>query len=370
MILTQKEILSKIGVIAEKQGLKAWAVGGIVRDGYLGKEDTKDIDITVEGPADKLADYAVKTWGGKKAKFEAYGTHRVSLKNGINLDFVRSRKELYVTPAALPSVSPGTLEEDLFRRDFTSNAWAVSILPKNFGLSFDPYGAQKDIDRKLIRVLHDKSFQDDPTRLFRAVRFAGRFDWQIESKTDMLIKDAVARDYPSLLTRPRIRMEFIKILNEEHFERIVKLMDAYGLSKYITPQFKWDARLARARNLVERLGLISCIFAECRPEWVLEMQLRKEAAQEIIYACEVYAQKRAPLKKLTDSQKNIIHTLLPNLPAAALEPCLITGGEIGKMGFKGASISTLISRVQKLQWEGKIKTKEEAKKEILRLTKD
>lgn len=365
--MCHKEILFALGERAAALGLNAWVVGGAVRDLYLGKTEIKDIDITVDGAADELCAFAVKKWGGKAEKFGQYLTLRAAFKNGINLDFVRSRKEVYPKPAALPVVSPGTLKEDLFRRDFTVNAWALSIMPGTFGHGKDFYGAQSDIDARLIRVLHDNSFKDDPTRLYRAVRFAGRFEWNIEKHTHKLMLKAMEKDYPALLSRPRVLKEFVKILDEDEFERIFKLMDAYGLSKFITPGLKWSPVLAKARTRGERAGILSCVYSPGRPEWLEALQFRKEAAREIIAACEIYETKKSPLKELTSMQKNIIAALMPSLPQQALEPCVITGGEIEKMGFKGAAISTLMSRVQKMQWEGKIRSKEAAIKELSRL---
>lgn len=352
-----KEILNQIGAEAERLGLKAWAVGGLVRDEYLGINDTLDIDITVEGEADALAHFAAKKWHGKLEQFLRYGTFRVALKNGINLDFVRARKEIYPHPASLPVVSPGTLGEDLFRRDFTANAWAKSILPSNYARSFDPYGAQKDIDKKQIKILHAKSFLDDPTRMWRAVRFAGRFGWQIETSTEKLLKEAVQREYGALLTWPRLRQEFIKILQEEQFERIFKLMDAYGLSRFINKDLKWTPALEKAKNTVERAGVLGIMLGR---KFVEDLQLRKEMFNEIAYALEVYGDKKSPLKKMSAAQKNIILAVEPGLPAHALEECFAAGGEIEELGFKGPEISSVTARIRERQWQGKITSKEEA----------
>lgn len=169
-----KEVLLAIGAYAQKLGTKAWLVGGAVRDFYL-KKETLDIDITFEGNVEPLANLCLRRWGGTKHKFTQFGTYRVELESGLKLDLVRARKETYPRPAALPVVEPSVIKDDLFRRDFTVNAWAVSIWPQDFAASFDPFSARQDIDAGLVRVLHDKSFLDDPTRLFRALRFAGRF---------------------------------------------------------------------------------------------------------------------------------------------------------------------------------------------------
>ena len=186
-----KDQLYAIGAYASKLGLKAWVVGGAVRDFYL-KKSTLDIDLAFDGNQESVAGFCVKQWGGGKRKFSQFGTFRVNLDNGLKLDMVRARKETYPYPGSLPVVSfSKEMKDDLFRRDFTTNAWCFSILPQNFGQPYDPFGARKDIDAGIVRILHDKSFLDDPTRMFRAVRFAGRFGWRLAPKTERLLREAV-----------------------------------------------------------------------------------------------------------------------------------------------------------------------------------
>ena len=113
-----KELLHSIGEYAGKLGLKAWVVGGAVRDFYRGK-DTQDLDLTFEGSPEAVAGFCIKKWGGEKKRFSQFNTYRVKLNNGLKLDLVQARKEYYARPGALPQVSPSTIKDDLFRRDFS-----------------------------------------------------------------------------------------------------------------------------------------------------------------------------------------------------------------------------------------------------------
>lgn len=354
-----KDILLAIGAYAQKLGTRAWLVGGAVRDFYL-KKDTLDIDLTFEGNVEPLANLCVRRWGGSKHKFSQFGTYRVELDNGLKLDLVRARKETYPQPAVLPVVSPSGVKDDLFRRDFTVNAWAVSIWPQNFAESYDPFGAQADIDAGLIRILHAKSFLDDPTRLFRALRFAGRFGWALAPQTETLLKQAVQEQYPLLLTRERVCREFIKILEEKHPEPVFQLLEQYKLNDFIYPGLKWTDSLHQAKTMPQRLGILVCSMGKSGGVFLKSLRLPKELTQELNTAWNVCEAQRAPLGPLTDLQKTILQLVYPGLPASALEPCLIRGSDLKARGFLGSKISAALDYCCQLQWKGLISTPQEA----------
>lgn len=364
MILPKyRTILKEIGARADALKIKAWIVGGSVRDFYLGL-DTQDIDITVDGDAGKLAEFCVKKWGGKKEKFNDFGTYRVSLERGLKLDFVRARREVYPAPSALPKVSPSGIKEDLFRRDFTANAWARGILPQNFGESYDPFSAQKAIDGGYIKILHDKSFEDDATRMYRAVRFAGRFGWKVEKNTQRLLKIAVKEEYPLLLSRERIRTELIKILEEKKLKEIFKLMDSYGLSGFIYPGLKYTPKLLKAADLKEKIGVLALTLGDSGEMFLSSMSLPRGIKNEVKETLDCYLRKESPLKTLSVTQKNILRIMLPKSPEAAFEPCFVKGGELMGFGVTQKNISSVLKELRRLQWRGKIKNREEALKKI------
>ncbi len=355
-----KEQLYAIGTYAQKLGLKAWVVGGAVRDFYL-KRPTQDIDLVFDGNQESVAGFCVKHWGGGKRKFSQFGTFRVNLASGLRLDMVRARKENYPYPAALPEVEfSKDIKDDLFRRDFTTNAWCFSILPKTFGKLQDAYGSQKDIDAGVIRVLHDKSFLDDPTRMYRAVRFAGRFGWKLSPKTERLLRAAVKEEYPLLLTRERFSREFLKILREKKIKEIFALMEKYDLLKFAWPGLRWDDALLRTDLMGERTGILVCLMGASGEDFLRSMHLPKEFAQAIHGAWKVTQEKMCPLAPLTPLQLEILKAVLPGLCPGALEPCFVRGRELKDLGLSGRRISGALDRVRKAQWNGEVTTREEA----------
>ena len=355
-----KEQLYSVGLYAKKLGLKAWVVGGAVRDFYLHR-DTLDIDLAFSGNQESVAGFCVKHWGGGKRKFSQFGTFRVNMADGLKFDMVRTRKESYPYPGSLPEVefSPD-IKDDLFRRDFTTNAWCFSILPETFGKTQDPFGAQKDIDAGVSRILHDKSFLDDPTRMYRAARFAGRFGWRIAPKTERLLREAVKGEYPLLLTRERFCREFLKVLKEKRIKEMFALMEKYDLLKFAWPGLVWNDALLRSEDVAERTGILVCLLGASGENFLRSLHLQKEFSQEIFGAWRVTQEKMSPLTGLSPLQKAILRAVLPGLSPLALEPCVIRGRELKDFGLAGRKISGALDRVRKAQWNGEVKTREDA----------
>ena len=354
-----KETLYTVGEYANKLGLKAWVVGGAVRDFYLHR-DTQDIDLAFSGNQESVAGFCVKRWGGDKHKFSRFFTYRVDLSNGLKLDMIRTRKENYPYPGCLPQVEPSHIKDDLFRRDFTTNAWCCSIMPNNFGQLYDPFGAQKDIERGLVRILHEKSFLDDPTRLYRAVRFAGRFGWKLAPKTERLLCAAVKEEYPLLVSRERFSHEFLKILEEPRVKEIFALMEKYDLLKFAWPGLHWEDNLRGVSGSTERVGVLACQLGDSGEEFVRSLHLPSADSHEIIGAWKVVQEKLSPLSSLSAVKKRIIQAACPRLADLSLEPCVIGGKELKETGLAGRHISAALTRVRKAQWEGEVRNKADA----------
>lgn len=361
-----KEQLYAVGAYSSRLNLKAWVVGGAVRDFYL-KRNTLDIDLAFDGNQESVAGFCVKNWGGDKHKFSQFYTFRVNMDNGLKFDMIRTRKEKYVRPGALPSVEPSTIKDDLFRRDFTVNAWSFSINPENFGELYDPFGAEKDIKAGLIRVLHDKSFLDDPTRMYRAVRFAGRFGWKLAPKTEQLIKKAVEGEYPLLLTRSRFCHEFLKILEEKEVKRIFELMQKYDLLKFAWPGLTWHEGIGKAKDYKERVGIMVCSVGASGSDFLDTLHLSRELNQEILGAWKVLQDKKSPLGSLTPLQQKIIKVIEPTLSKFSLEPSFLKGKDLKEEGIIGRHIATKLNLIRAAQWEGKIKNREGALKYLKNL---
>ena len=204
----------EVGRQAAKKKYAAYIVGGIVRDIIL-KRKNYDLDIVVEGDAIRLARDLAKKWGVKVTVYKKFGTASLETSKGLRVDLATARRESYAHPGALPVVRPGSLKEDLLRRDLTVNAMAIAIGPEGFGRLTDEYGGLADLSKKAVRVLHKNSFIDDPTRIFRAVRFEQRFSFKMEKQTLLLMKAALRNGAPSNVKSPRYFAEFKKILCEE-----------------------------------------------------------------------------------------------------------------------------------------------------------
>jgi len=210
-----KPLLQRVGAIAEAQGLSVYAVGGCVRDWCRGVTAVKDLDVTVEGDGIALARQLAQRLGGTVTAHAAFGTATLRLPGGKGrLDVASCRKETYKRPAAYPTVSAGTLEDDLFRRDFTVNAMAMALNSGRFGALIDPFRGAKDLRGKCLRILHERSFLDDPSRILRGVRFAQRFRLRWDSGTRRAALDALAAQALSWLNAGRLRREMERMLEE------------------------------------------------------------------------------------------------------------------------------------------------------------
>lgn len=231
--------LREIGEYAENLGYKAYIIGGVVRDIVMGKQNL-DIDIIVEGSALDL----IKKYGKEKnLNFHVYPefmTGNIIIDNTLKLDFATARREEYDSPGCYPKVEKANLFEDLYRRDFTINTLAIDITKSNFGKLIDYFNGLVDIKEKRIRILHTLSFIEDPIRILRALRFAGRFGFKIEKKTEELLKHAVEKDILSFAPTGRINLELNLTFNEEKVFDIILLMDKYKILYKLFPRFTID----------------------------------------------------------------------------------------------------------------------------------
>lgn len=214
--------LQAVGQAAQAQRLRVYAVGGCVRDWLLGRADTPDVDFVVEGDAAAFARRLAESTGASVNVHAQFGTATLSWTGraarapaGLRrVDVATCRKETYREPAAYPQVSAGTLEEDLHRRDFTINAMAASVAPEAFGRVHDPFGGRRDLRARRLRILHDRSFMDDPSRILRAARFATRFGCRLEPGTAEELRQALRAGLLERLNRGRARKELGRMLEE------------------------------------------------------------------------------------------------------------------------------------------------------------
>jgi tRNA nucleotidyltransferase (CCA-adding enzyme) len=213
---------------------------------------TFDIDIVIEGDGIRCAEaFAVKL-GASISRHHRFGTASVTLTDGRKLDFATARKERYPQPAHLPVVQPGTLQDDLLRRDFTINTMAIRLESGGLGPIIDHRGGRQDLLRKKIRVLHDASFIDDPTRILRAIRFEQRFGFRIESHTLRLLKDALRDGWLSRVHAHRLRNELILLLKEKTPLRVIKRMRKLTGFGFIAPALTVNSQTFSLFRSVDR----------------------------------------------------------------------------------------------------------------------
>jgi poly(A) polymerase len=236
------QLLVAVGNVAEKSNVKAFVVGGFVRDQLLGRE-SKDVDIVVLGDGIEFANRFAKFLGkGKVITYDRFGTAMLelsgsSLDGGVEkIEFVTARKESYAKDSRKPDVEVGTLEEDLSRRDFTINAIAASVTGDRLGELVDPFGGRGDLERRVIRTPldPDRTFDDDPLRLLRAIRFAAQLSFVIEAK--VLAAITRRKERLSIVSQERITDEFLKILGSPKPSVGFKLMYDTGVMRIVFPE--------------------------------------------------------------------------------------------------------------------------------------
>jgi tRNA nucleotidyltransferase (CCA-adding enzyme) len=254
------ELVHDISGQAAKQEQRVYLVGGVVRDLLLGYPNF-DLDLVVEGDAVKLAQQVAETSKAKLLAHHRFGTAKLRYEN-FTLDLATARKETYARPGALPAVTPGTLKDDLIRRDFSINAMAISLAANDSGELIDPYQGKNDLEHRLIRILHPGSFSDDATRILRAVRYEQRLGFELEAQTAQLLK----RDIPMLdtISGDRIRHELELIFKEKQPELVIKRLGEMGVLPRISPSLKGDGWIAekfdKARRLKKPTQLPSLYF--------------------------------------------------------------------------------------------------------------
>jgi len=225
-------LLTQIGRLADERGVSVYLVGGVVRDLLL-KRENWDLDLTIEGDGIAFARLVADRYGAGLAVFERFATARLTFPDGLKMDIATTRQESYARPALLPMVQPAPIEEDLSRRDFTINAMAVQLNPRQFGRLLDPCEGQRDLQARTIRVLHAGSFQDDPTRIFRAIRFEQRFGFRLERTTVRLLAQAASTNLIQRLSGPRLQNEIMLLFAERDPVRAIARLERLNLLRFL-----------------------------------------------------------------------------------------------------------------------------------------
>ncbi len=403
------DLYRELGTVAAALGVTAYLVGGCVRD-LIFRRENSDLDFVVEGSAIDVAHELVRR---SSSRFELLAEHerfctaalRVKLSREREVDIASARTEYYEYPAALPVVEPSRLEQDLFRRDFSINALAMSLHPDSFGRIIDYYNGMSDLESQLIRVLHPFSFIEDPTRIIRAARFASRFAFHLERKTKVQAQRAIELGIFDNLGGVRLKEEIRMIL--ESPERLVALdvlKEVGGGLRFLDSQVHYDRHIRlyvrRAERLLRRvpltktwlvyLGLLLAgIDATRLVDTLARLQLSEEEKRCILDARSVFHD----LMRLGNNARrsdiyNVLHgyedrslaiaaSLAPTGSAArrhiklyldklrAMKPTL-TGRDLIAMGLpEGRALGKLLSELREALLDGVVKNSDDERKFVL-----
>lgn len=257
-------ILTEIASLADREGYKVFLVGGLVRDMLL-ETSSSDLDIVVEGDGIAFARLVAEEYHGRLAAYERFGTANVLIDGYLKLDIATARTEFYEYPAAMPQVESSTLRQDLYRRDFTINAMAISLNYCTIGTLVDFYNGREDLEKRQLRVLHNLSFIEDPTRIMRALRFIVRYGFTLEEETDSFARKAVQDGVFERLPFRRIWQEVVISLKEDDPYSILYEYWVYGIWTYIFPGHLFDFSLKELSSFLEdKLSFLR--FLERKPD--------------------------------------------------------------------------------------------------------
>lgn len=259
-----QDLLGLIGRLADREGREVFLVGGMVRDIIMGR-GTVDVDIVVNGDGPTFAQALAELTGGSIVVHDRFGTSVLIMPDKRRVDVATARTETYGQAAALPDVTFSVIDYDLQRRDFSVNAIAVALGARDFGAVLDPFDGRADIANKTIRALHDGSFIDDPTRVFRAARFEQRFGFRIDDSTERLLRAAVADGYLKRVSGARVRNEIAALFEESSPAAAVARLQDFGV---------WGALADGLNAGAEASGIIESIPAAAeelaswlKPDW-------------------------------------------------------------------------------------------------------
>ncbi|MBW1787873.1 MAG: CBS domain-containing protein [Deltaproteobacteria bacterium] len=244
--------LKDIGHVADTLGYNAHLVGGLVRDIFL-KRENLDVDIVIEGDGIHFAQEFAARHDARVRSHKKFGTAVLVFPDGFKVDVATARVEYYESPGAPPIVESSSLKLDLYRRDFTINTLAIKLNQRHYGTLIDYFGAQQDIKDKVLRVLHNLSFVEDPTRILRAIRFEQRFGFKIGKLTRALILNAVKINCLNDVSGRRLFTELKLLLKEQDPVKAIEGMDEFGLLPLFSPGITLTDRLKELLEEIERV---------------------------------------------------------------------------------------------------------------------
>ncbi len=407
------QLLQRVAQAARDLKLPLYIVGGLPRDLILGIP-SKDFDLVVEGRAEHLAKSLAGTFGGRVVVHKAFGTakwevpappERQAPEGAASdaLDIITARSETYKHPGALPTVAPGTIADDLRRRDFTINAIAIRLDGSHVGEVRDDLDGRKDLQQGIVRVLHPASFIDDPTRMYRAVRYEQRYGFRIAQETLRLLPGA--RGGVSRLSAQRVRHELDLILDEQRADAMLRRLVEVDLLKPVHPALSYDAaaanRMAAAEQapplavpVVPRRGLRWLLWLMELPAAEIEaidsrLHFSAELRRDLLAASELSAQLDSLVglppsgwhERLSDVRPAAAYavylSLEPGEARTALERYLsewrhirpkTTGHDLQQLGVKpGAEYHRILRELRRAWIDGEIESEQDERDYLQRL---
>lgn len=399
--------------VAVAKKVHAFLVGGFVRDLILNVPNY-DLDIVIQGDGLLFASELARRLDARLITHHRFGTATLITPEKIKLDIATARIEAYPEPATLPLVRPSAIREDLARRDFTINALAIDLGADNFGKIVDFYHGRQDLKAGVIRILHDASFIDDPTRIIRAVRFEQRFKFRVQPHSLRLLKEAAKTGMLKRLSLHRLRDEIILILKEPvALKCILRLNKLVGFS-FIHPKLKLKkSNLKFLEAIKKEISWFNNVSHKRREidAWLMYFigLLSSLNREQIHQVCKGFGLRRGEIKRINSYNRFLSHQvsrltekdILPSQLYRGLEPLsfevillikarhrnkflnlnierffkhyngvrlYIRGGDLANLGLKpGPDYKRILNRLLYLQLEGKINSREDALAWLARL---
>jgi tRNA nucleotidyltransferase (CCA-adding enzyme) len=314
-----QQVLSQAASIAATYHWRLFLVGGTVRDMLLGRP-ASDLDLVVEGNAIILAEQLAAATAGHVTRHEAFGTAEVRIgmrdlpDSELILDLVTARAEHYPEPAVLPVVQPADLNADLWRRDLSINAMAISLNAADYGALADPTGGLSDLQQRQVRVLHDHSFRDDPTRILRALRLSARLGCTLNEATQRQMQQAIEHGMLQATSPARIQHELLLIFAEPDPTAVFAVLAHTGALSGLHGPLRWNWAMQHWYAAAQSLPLSSqqrSILGVALLVWPL-------ASEQRASFCEHFAFDAATQRVLRDLDP--LHVLLPELADSAIRP--------------------------------------------------
>ncbi|MGB9787310.1 MAG: CBS domain-containing protein [Dictyoglomus turgidum] len=382
-----KEILEELKNLTSQYNISIYAIGGFVRDLLLGQSNY-DLDIVVEGDIQLVISKIIDKWQSKVITHPQFGTSEILLNDRKRIDIATARIEYYEEPGSLPKVERSSLWLDLKRRDFTINALAMSLNEENFGEIIDLYGGLEDLTRKELRVLHNLSFIEDPTRILRGVRLEVRLGFNFEEKTFKLLKEAIENGFLNKIAKERLKDEIFLILQESQPEKVLKRLEELNALSYILPVKRLPKNFEKKNQILRRefpeklelqiLNIISEADTEEGKKWLQDLKFPKKVLYQFILLKKyenTNTLSEKDIKSLLDLPNDLL--LLLSLTAKKIGKNILRikllkekgvpylkGEDLINMGFKGKIIGDLLKKLFLKHYYGEVKSKEDEEKII------